>query len=173
MSPIDLHEPGPADAPALSALGIAAFTAKFAHLYRPEDLIPFLIESYGEAGLRRELADPARRFCLARRGGIPLGWAKLALTCAFPEHARGQHPMELKQLYTAPAAQGAGIGAALMDWAMATFAHAGADEIQLSVWSENHAAQRFYARYGFHKVADVTFRVGRQLDHEFLLARML
>ncbi|MFM5953915.1 MAG: GNAT family N-acetyltransferase, partial [Novosphingobium sp.] len=31
----------------------------------------------------------------------------------------------------------------------------------------------FYARYGFAKVADITFRVGEQLDEEFLFARML
>jgi diamine N-acetyltransferase len=45
--------------------------------------------------------------------------------------------------------------------------------MQLSVWSGNVDAQRFYARHGFAKVADVTFRVGAQIDHEFLLARRL
>jgi ribosomal protein S18 acetylase RimI-like enzyme len=45
--------------------------------------------------------------------------------------------------------------------------------MQLSVWSGNEGAQRFYARYGFAKVADVTFRVGEQVDHEFLFSRML
>jgi ribosomal protein S18 acetylase RimI-like enzyme len=81
--------------------------------------------------------------------------------------------MELSQLYIASAATGSGIGARLMDWAMAEAAQNGADEIQLSVYSGNHGAQRFYARYGFEKVADVTFRVGEQLDHEFLFAKIL
>ena len=80
--------------------------------------------------------------------------------------------LELKQLYTAPDATGRGIGGALMEWAMAEFAARGADEVQISVWSGNHDAQRFYARYGFEKVADITFRVGEQLDEEFLMARM-
>ena len=48
-----------------------------------------------------------------------------------------------------------------------------ADEVQLSVWSGNHGAQRFYARYGFEKIADVTFKVGEQIDDEFLLAKLL
>jgi len=61
----------------------------------------------------------------------------------------------------------------LMDWAMAVAAERNADEMQLSVWSGNDGAQRFYARYGFAKVADITFRVGEQLDEEFLFARML
>ena len=96
----------------------------------------------------------------------------LGLTCGFPEHARGSRVMDLKQLYTAPQATGQGVGSALMDWAMAEFAARGADEVQLSVYAENHGAHRFYRRYGFDKVADITFRVGEQLDPEFLFALM-
>ena len=81
--------------------------------------------------------------------------------------------MELKQLYTAADATGMGIGSKLMDWAMDQFAVRGADEAQLSVYSENHGAHRFYERYGFAKVADITFKVGEQLDPEFLFARMI
>lgn len=170
---LTLRAPTPADVPALSALGMAAFVAKFWQLYRPEDLIPFLTQAYGEAALTREIASPASVYRLAERGGVLVGWCKLGLACPFPQHARGTRTMELKQLYTAPNAQGAGIGTALMDWAMSELAARGADEVQLSVWCRNEGAQRFYARYGFAKVADVTFRVGEQLDEEFLLARMI
>jgi ribosomal protein S18 acetylase RimI-like enzyme len=37
------------------------------------------------------------------------------------------------------------------------------------VWSENFAAQKFYARHGFSKIADIGFMVGSQRDEEFLL----
>ncbi|MBC2664349.1 GNAT family N-acetyltransferase [Novosphingobium flavum] len=173
MTDLTLRPVAPADIPALSLLGVAAFTAKFWQLYRPEDLLPFLLETHSEAALTRDLANPARLIHLAERSGTLVGWVKLGLACGFPDHARGARVMELKQLYTAPNAQGSGIGAALMDWAMAEFASRGADEVQLSVWSENHGAQRFYARYGFEKQADITFRVGQQLDQEYLFARML
>ena len=78
-----------------------------------------------------------------------------------------------QELPAASAATGMGIGTQLMDWAMAEFAARGADEVQISVYSENHGGHRFYARYGFEKVADITFKVGEQLDPEFLFARML
>jgi ribosomal protein S18 acetylase RimI-like enzyme len=55
-----------------------------------------------------------------------------------------------------------------MDWAMVEARAYGADAIQLSVWSGNTDAQRFYARYGFVKVADIEFWVGEQCDEEFL-----
>ena len=59
-----------------------------------------------------------------------------------------------------------------MDWAMGEFTDRGADEVQISVFSGNEGAQRFYQRYGFEKVADVTFRVGTQIDAEFLFAKI-
>jgi ribosomal protein S18 acetylase RimI-like enzyme len=173
MTSILLRAPDTADIPALSVLSIAAFVHKFGDLYRPEDLLPFLAATYGPEALARELADPVNRYCVAERGGVLLGWCKVSLEAGFPDHARGARAMELKQLYTAPNAQGAGIGARLMDWAMAELTGVGADEVQLSVWQGNPAAQRFYARYGFERVAEVTFRVGEQLDQEFLFARMI
>lgn len=163
----------PDDIPALSRLGIESFVAKFGHLYRPEDLAGFLEETHSPTAIAAELANPSRLYRLAERDGALAGYCKLSLACGWPEYARGHRVIELKQLYTAPAATGQGIGAALMDWAMAEAAERGADEIQLSVWSENFGAQKFYARHGFIKMAGITFRVGEQLDDEFLFAKLL
>ena len=55
-----------------------------------------------------------------------------------------------------------------MDWALGEARALDADAVQLSVWAENHAAQRFYARYGFGKIADIDFYVGSHRDEEFL-----
>ncbi len=162
-----------ADVPALSRLGNDSFVAKFGHLYRPEDLAAFLDEAYSPDAIRAELGYPDRLYCLSETGRRLMGYCKLALTCGFPEHARGTRTIELKQLYTDPDRTGQGIGAALMDWAFAEAKARGADEIQLSVWSGNEGAQRFYARYGFVKVADVTFCVGSQIDDEFLFSLLL
>lgn len=161
------------DIPALSRLATDAFVAKFGHLYRQEDLDAFLRDCLSEAAVANDHADPLQVYRLAEADGRLVGFCKIALKCGFPEHARGARAMELKQLYTAAGATGMGIGAALMDWAMAELADRGADEIQLSVYAENHGAHRFYARYGFGKVADITFRVGEHIDPEFLFAKML
>jgi ribosomal protein S18 acetylase RimI-like enzyme len=172
VSDLILRPAVPADIPALSHLGTDSFVAKFGNMYTPEDLAAFLEEAHSESALAAELANPARLYRLATRDGALLAYCKLGLTCGFPEHARGQNVLELKQLYTAPQATGGGLGGALMDWAMAEFAARQADEVQISVWSGNHGAQRFYARYGFEKVADITFQVGEQLDEEFLFAKL-
>ena len=169
-----LREANAADIPSISRLATDAFVAKFGHLYRAEDLNTFLQESLSEAAIAAEMADPTRVYRLAEdEDGALLGYCKIGLTCGFPEHARGKNVMELKQLYTAPDATGKGIGAALMDWAEDQFAQRGADEVQISVYAYNDGAHRFYARYGYAKIADITFQVGDHLDPEFLFARML
>ena len=168
-----LRPASPGDVTALSRLGIDSFVAKFGHLYRRSDLDAFLEGAFAPDAIAAELANAERLYCLAESQGQLAGYCKLGLVCGFPEHARGSRTIELKQLYTDPALTGRSVGAALMDWAMAEAAARGADEIQLSVWSGNDGAQRFYARYGFSKVADITFQVGEQIDEEFLFALQL
>lgn len=172
MTDLTLRAATAADIPALSRLATDSFVAKFGHLYSAENLNAFLTESLSEAAVAVELANPDRVYRLAERDGALVGYCKIALSCGFPEYARGQRVMELKQLYTAADATGGGIGKTMMDWAMEQFAARGADEVQISVYAYNDGAHRFYRRYGFDKVADITFRVGDHIDPEFLFAQL-
>ena len=173
MTNLTLRPAVPADVPALSALAIESFVAKFGPLYSAEDLASFLEESLTEGPVAAELAKNDRIYRLAEAGGRLVGFCKIGLTCGFPDYARGSTVMELKQLYTASDATGMGIGGQLMDWAMDQFEARGADEVQISVYAGNDGGHRFYERYGFEKVADITFKVGHQYDPEFLFAKML
>ena len=163
----------PADIPALSRLSSDAFIEKFGHLYAKSDLDAFLAQVTSEEGIASDFADPDQIYRLAEVDGELMGFVKIGLKPCCPEYARGQNTMELKQLYTAAGATGKGIGGVLMDWAMNELEARGADEVQLSVYAENFGAHRFYERYGFAKVADITFTVGTHVDPEFLFARML
>jgi len=169
-----LRPPVASDIATLALFGRTTFVHKFGHIYQPEDLNPFLEQVYSPAAIAMEMADPSPRFQLAiDDSGALAGYCKIGLSSSFTEYTRGTRAMELKQLYTDPDRTGQGIGAQLMDWAMADFVRHGADEVHISVWSENSGAQRFYARYGFEWLADVAFWVGQHRDHEFLYARML
>jgi len=159
------------DIPALARLGSEAFTAKFGHLYRPQDLAAFLAEYRTEAAFSRQLADRGTRIELAEdEDGRLLGYALLVLGRGFDERPRPQplRPATLSQLYCNPAATGKGIGAQLLAWTLAEARAWRADAVQLSVFSGNDDAQRFYRRHGFDKVADIHFWVGNQCDDEFL-----
>jgi ribosomal protein S18 acetylase RimI-like enzyme len=157
------------DAAALSALATDAFVAAFGHLYHADDLNAFLAEHRTADVYRRELADHDTRIALAEVGGTLAGYALIHWPSEFAAESDASRPLALHQLYCAPGMTGLGTGGLLMEWALSEARALGRDAVQLSVWSENHAAQRFYRRYGFSKIADIGFMVGSHRDEEFLL----
>lgn len=157
------------DLAAIAALGHDSFVGAFGHLYRSSDLSEFLSAHKTTQAYQRILADPGKRTAVVEADGALAGLCILSVQSEFAAHSDAARPLALQQLYTAPACTGQGIGAALMDWALAEARSLGADAVQLSVWSGNHGAQRFYARYGFAKIADIDFMVGSHRDDEFLL----
>jgi len=161
----------PEDAQSLARLGRHSFCAAFAHLYRPEDLTSFLEGTYSVEAVTSEIADPSIMHCLTEDhlGSGLTGFCKMRHPSNYAGHSDAANPIALGQLYTDPARTGTGIGAALMQWALDEAQARQCDAIQLSVWSENYGAQRFYARHGFAKIADISFWVGEQRDDEFLL----
>ena len=157
-----------ADAPALAKLGAETFIAAFGDLYTPEDLAAFLAEEHDEAAVAAEIEGDACTHRLAEADGVLVAFCKLRFPTKFIEYSDARDPIELGQLYALPGYTGTGIGARLMDWALEVARDGGHDAILLSVYAENHRAQRFYQRYGFGKIADITFKVGDHLDPEFL-----
>ena len=159
-----------ADVPALAMLGRESFIAAFGHLYSEANLRSFLGMVYSDEAVRGEVEGEECIHQVADDGTRLLGYVKLR----YPSWYAGdsptgvRDPIALGQLYTQPDMTGQGIGAALMDWAIAEARARGHDAIQLSVWAENFGGQRFYERYGFAKVADIDFWVGDHRDDEFL-----
>lgn len=156
------------DVPALAALGRTSFCAAFEELYRPEDLSAFLEQAYSEEAVAMEIAAPEYIHQLAEDHTGLTGYCKMSSPSGYAQHSDAKNPIALGQLYTAPGMTGSGIGSALMEWALAEAREREADAVQLSVYSENFRAQRFYQRYGFAKIADIGFWVGKQRDAEFL-----
>lgn len=162
----------PEDTAALADLARRAVSAKFQHLYKPEDFATFMEAAHSDAKVAKEIADPGMRVAVIEEAGALVAFCKLVLQSTLPgEYSEARAPLELKQLYTDPARIGGGLGKLLMNWALAEAERQGADEIQLTVYSENPEAQRFYHRYGFAKIADIEFWVGNHCDPEFLYAR--
>jgi ribosomal protein S18 acetylase RimI-like enzyme len=158
------------DIDALAELGRRSFVVKFGHLYSAANLEAFLADSHSADKVARELADPAMTVAVIESDGAIAAFCKVVRASTLPRHSAATAPFELKQLYTDPDLTGRGLGARLMDWALGQAHAAGADELQLSVYADNPQAQRFYARYGLVKIADITFRVGDHVDPEILMA---
>ncbi len=170
---MDLLPVAPDHIPALSALAADTFVATFGHLYPPEDLEAFLTSSYAPDVLRAETQDPKYFWRMAWDGDQALGYLQCGPVGLPHAEADPARHGELKRLYIAPAAQGRGLGKALLAAALAHLDDRYGDAPQwIGVWSENHRAQALYAAHGFVQVGAYDFPVGRVRDLEFILRRI-
>jgi ribosomal protein S18 acetylase RimI-like enzyme len=155
----------PDDAKALAEFCARSFVDTFGPLYPPEDLSAYLAAKYSEAIQRDEIADPQIRYRLAFEGEHPVGYCMMG---ALDMAVDAAGALELHRLYVDQHIKGAGVAAALMDDCLAWARGKGADALYLSVWENNHRAQRFYKRYGFEHVGEHKFMVGNTADRDFI-----
>ena len=165
----------PQDAAPLAALKLAAFRETFiegfAVPYPAADLARFEAESYGVEKVAAELADPTHATWMAvDEGGAPVAYAHVG-PCKLPHPEASPAQGELFQLYALNAAQGRGVGRALMDVSLEWLAATMPGPVWLGVWSGNERAQAVYAKRGFEKVGEYGFPVGEWTDHEFIFRR--
>ena len=153
------------DAKALADFCARTFVETFGRLYPPEDLSAFLAAKYGEAIQREEIADPSIRYRLAFDGDAIAGYC---MTGAPDIEGADPNALELHRLYVDEHIKGAGVAAALMEDCLAWARGRSAKALYLSVWENNHRAQRFYKRYGFEHVGEHKFMVGATADHDFI-----
>jgi ribosomal protein S18 acetylase RimI-like enzyme len=158
------------DAPALDALFRRGFTDTFAHLYDPKDLAAFFA-GFTQQAWRAELADPDFGFRLAEEDGALVGYAKVS-SVSLPVEPAGP-AAELRQLYVLERWHGSGIARTLMDWVLAEARRRGAEDLYLSVFTDNHRARSFYARYGFEGIGPYVFMVGSHADQDILMRARL
>lgn len=155
-----------ADAERLAVLGRRSFIETFGHLYSRENLAAFLANHSPERWLA-QLSDPAFCVRIGEADGAAMAYAKLGPP-SLPFHTQRQ-AIELRQFYLLAPWHGTGAAGALMDWTLATARAAGAEELYLSVFVDNHRARRFYARYGFAEVGRHAFMVGSHADLDLVL----
>ena len=160
----------PDDADAMSRIATDTFVETFGHLYPPEDLAYFLLNSYSPAAQREMLENESVAMWFLERDGVPVGHA-CAGACGLPHPDATEADGELKRLYVLREAHNGGWGTRLLETALDWLQKDGPRTLWIGVWSENLGAQRFYARYGFHKVGEYEFPVGETRDREFILRR--
>jgi ribosomal protein S18 acetylase RimI-like enzyme len=158
-----------ADLPAVDQLFRTSFADTFGHLYSTEDLATFLAQFTPEAWLNEYRNGHA--FRLAEIDGALVGFLKLG-PLMLPVKPDG-HALELRQIYILKEYQGAGIAQSLMGWALDEARRRRAQELYLTVYTDNPRARRVYERYGFEVVGPYAFMVGNQADEDIIMRKRL
>jgi ribosomal protein S18 acetylase RimI-like enzyme len=160
-----------ADAAALALVGSATFLESYAGILPVADILAHCERQHSPALYAQWLADRRNDTWLveAEAGGAPVGYAVLA-PAAVP--VADPHPadLEVKRIYLLHRFQGAGWGRRMMDAAAQRARERGSQRLLLGVYSRNHAALAFYARLGFSRAGERSFRVGASDYFDYLLA---
>jgi GNAT superfamily N-acetyltransferase len=175
----------PSDAPALAAFALRTFRETYAPPHGPcdpDDVEAYVAEHFGPAIQAADLADPRTRVVLAERDGAIAGYAFVRLG-ARPDAAADHVPapdadatlvtgatVELARLYVDRRWHGGGLGVVLFDAARAEAAAAGAGALWFSVYKRNARAIAFYRKHGAGTIATATFRMGREVQDDWLMA---
>ncbi len=159
-----------ADAQAIARLGIITYTDTFGHTYSPEDLHAFLESAYSVEYFIEVLSNPRQNIFVADDNGLLIGYAQMG-PCALPHAEASLSQGELKRMYVLKSHHNRGLGKQLLELSLEWLEQHFPGPLWIGVWSENFGAQRLYARYGFHKVGEYGFKVGKAVDLEWILRR--
>ncbi|GGJ76094.1 N-acetyltransferase [Pilimelia anulata] len=170
--PVRIRPAGPADAAALHRLAALTFPLACPPRCAPAAIAAFVVAHLGVDSFARYLADPARDLLLAEAGGAPAGYTMLV-------HGEPADPdvvaaltarptTELSKCYVHPDHIGGGVAAALVGESLAAARRRGSAAVWLGVNRENARANRFYDKCGFAVVGHKRFRVGDEIEDDFV-----
>ena len=141
----------------------------------PENVAAFIAENLSEAHFREYLANPERTVLTAREDGRMVGYAMVIRGVTDNDDvARAvtlRPAAELSKIYVLSDSHGAGVAAALMSAVLSTATDWDAKCVWLGVNQRNERAQRFYAKHGFTVNGTKTFRVGADIENDYVMVR--
>lgn len=170
--PITTRRAEPDDAAVLTELGASTFTETFASVNTREDFGAYMAVAFGEAIQRAELEDPDTTVFFAEREGEVVGYVMLR-ECRPPSSVANAETLQIARLYARKAMHGTGVGAALMQCALAEAAGRGKDAVWLGVWDRNERAIRFYEAWGFFQSGTQPFLLGADLQTDLIMVRRI
>ena len=171
-SPIATRPARPDDAPLLAEIGASTFRETFEAMNAPEDFAAYMAVAFGDRVQRAELEAPDTMVFFAERGGDTVGYVMVRERTPPPSVVLGD-ALEIARLYARQRAVGSGVGAALMQRALAEAAGRGKEAVWLGVWERNERAIRFYESWGFHRCGTQPFLLGTDLQTDLVMVRRI
>lgn len=170
MESFQLSAVAPGQAGVLADISRDTFVETFAPFNTPENMHKFLREQFTREQLMGELGLPGLRFTLAWDGSLPAGYLKTRIWDRHP--VIGSSPsLEISRIYTRKAYWGTGLGKLLMRQALDEARLQQVSQVWLGVWEKNDRAMRFYEKWGFVHVGNQEFRLGDDLQKDWILLR--
>ena len=167
-----------ADLVELAAVAAATFPLACSSSAAAEDIDAFIVATLSASRFGEYLADPDRVVLTATDGDRIIGYTMLirradisGVDADVPPSVTPRPAVELSKMYVLPDCHGSGAAGLLMQAGIAWAEAGGAGAVWLGVNQGNQRAQRFYRKHGFDTVGARTFRLGANLEDDFVMVR--
>lgn len=162
------------DAADIAHLGISVFSATFGFSMPSADLHAYLDEVYAVPAIEADISDAAKHvFVATAPSGHVLGFVQLTEGTSEPCLSELDSLVELQRLYVNRESHGMGLGKALAQSVEALARSLGYRSIWLGVWEGNFVAQKVYESMGYERVGDHEFRMGRCIQTDWIMCKLL
>ena len=151
-------------------LGRETYYDAFHTMNSAETMSRYLDEAFNESKIGEELNNPGSEFHILYLEDQPAAYIKVNLAPAQSD-INDPDSLELERIYVRQKFSMMGIGRHLMEHALGLARKNNCSYIWLWVWEKNEAALAFYSRMGFSKFGGHSFRMGDELQSDFLLKR--
>jgi ribosomal protein S18 acetylase RimI-like enzyme len=172
---VEVAAAGEADLAELASVAARTFPLACPPSTSPQNVAAFIDENLSENRFRQYLADAGRMVLTAREDQRMVGYAMLIRGVPDDQDIARAVPLrpavELSKMYVLSDSHGGGISSALMSAALTRAAELDAKCVWLGVNQNNKRAQRFYSKHGFSVNGTKTFRVGTDLEDDYVMVR--
>jgi ribosomal protein S18 acetylase RimI-like enzyme len=172
LSEINIRTAGPVDADLLVELGRSSFYEAFEEETAPEDMAEHLRSAFKIEDIKEQLNNNKSLFIIIEIGSLAAGYAYLHPENP-PDCVRGPDPIQLVRFYLRKDYYGRNVGNTLMKACLETALSKGFQSVWLSTWELNHRANAFYKKWGFDIVGEAKFKVGSDVQNDFIFARKI
>ncbi len=169
---MNLYKCGPEDLNQVISIGRETYYDTFQAMNSAETMQKYLDESFSRTKMEKELNNPDSSFYFLYDQGSLVGYIKIN---AAPSQTdiNDKDSLELERIYVKNRFKGYGYGRFLIEQTFGIARERGCRYVWLGVWEKNTAAIDFYRKMGFVMVDQHPFRMGDEIQNDFVLKKSL
>lgn len=158
------------DLETLQTIAYETFNDTYRDLNTQETIDRYLQKAFTKQKLFSELNNKDSQFYFLYVENEPAGYLKIN-SAPVQSDTNETESIEVERFYIRKAFQGKGFGKILMNHAFHVAREMNKTSVWLSCWEKNTDAIAFYTRMGFNKAGRQHFKIGNELQDDFIMRK--
>ncbi|WP_025743523.1 GNAT family N-acetyltransferase [Aquimarina pacifica] len=156
----------------LIKISITTYKNSFSKVNTYENMQSYLDSSFDRDKLCKELNDTNSEFYFSKFNEETTGYFKINFGTSQTD-LRETTGMELERIYIVEKFQGKKNGQAIMNYILEIARNRNIKYVWLGVWEKNTEAIRFYKKNGFRIVGNHPFKMGNEIQKDYIMKRTI